>query len=394
MPSYPGRPREFTYQRRREMLDHVGQGATLEEAARIVGVSLRTVQREARHNDHFDHDLQLAVHAAPVDPEKLVARAARTHWRAAAWLLERTDPDRFARRPPNSCSPETLREFGAWLIETALEATPPEHRGAMYRRMSAVADQAYDVVMPDQHDARRSLVGALPHRPMPLSDHEVAKELLAVDKRPAPALGLAEGGVRALPAAPAMGDVGAESPRATPVAVPSAVVRAAMSLVKPIADPVAYYRRHPLPDPPAGRPRESVDGFRLQDSESMDAEWRYPLPDEVELDAASNSVTPADQSAPPAPNSAAAPCAASVSNAANQVAGVESASPQSRPLGATQTPTPATPLGSAAGRCPAESPERGNYVAKNVRGDTRVPCPRPRGPAAHGDENNAMARLT
>ena len=69
MSALPGRPREFTYQKRSELIEHIGQGATVEEAARIVGVSLRTVQREARHNECFDHDLQLALHGAPVDTD-------------------------------------------------------------------------------------------------------------------------------------------------------------------------------------------------------------------------------------------------------------------------------------------------------------------------------------
>jgi hypothetical protein len=84
MPAHPGRPREFKYEKRRELLEHVSKGATVEEAAQIVGVSLRTVQRAAKRNEFFDHDLQLALHASPVDPQKLVERAARTHWRAAA----------------------------------------------------------------------------------------------------------------------------------------------------------------------------------------------------------------------------------------------------------------------------------------------------------------------
>jgi hypothetical protein len=189
MPAYPGRPREFTYERRRELLEHVSQGATVEEAAQIVGLSLRTVQREAKHNEHFDHDLQLALHAAPVDPHQLVLRAARTHWRAAAWLLERTDPDRFAKRPPNSCSYGTLQDISDWLIETALEATPPEHREGVYRRMRGVADKALDVLMPDQHDARRRLVGSLPERPMPLSDHAYLKTLGVINDRGADAVG-------------------------------------------------------------------------------------------------------------------------------------------------------------------------------------------------------------
>jgi hypothetical protein len=184
MSHYPGRPREFTPPKRRELLDHIARGATVEEAAQVVGVSLRTVQRAAKFDEHFDHELQLALHTAPVDLHQLMLRAARTHWRAAAWLLERTDPDHFAKRPPNSCRPETLQDVSAWLIETALEATGPEHREAVYRRMRTVADKAFDVLMPDQHDARRALVGALPDRPMPLSDHEYIKTLRVIKDAP------------------------------------------------------------------------------------------------------------------------------------------------------------------------------------------------------------------
>jgi hypothetical protein len=348
MPAYPGRPREFTYQRRRELLEHVSQGATVEEAAQIVGLSLRTVQREARHNEHFDHDLQLALHAAPVDPHKMVLRAARTHWRAAAWLLERTDPDRFAKRPPNSCSYGTLQDISDWLIETALEATPPEHREGVYRRMRGVADKALDVLMPDQHDARRRLVGSLPERPMPLSDHEIAKSLSenrfpeggqaqfapktaqiepdpggsrigsktlgVVDDRRVPAVGLPSAQAGSLsPDSPA-GELGAERPTASPAADqfgrhwrPASVeapTRAALltgdtpvargsgpsgtPTTAPdetiVADPVAFYRAQRPRKPPAGRPSECIADFGLQGSDRMDAAWRNALPDDEDAD--------------------------------------------------------------------------------------------------------------
>jgi hypothetical protein len=169
-----GRPREFDHKKRDELINHIGQGATIEEAARIVGVSLRTVQREAKINDDFHHDLALAQHDADVDPEKLMHRAARSHWRAAAWLLERSDPDRFGKRPANSCSPEKLQDIMNYLIELALEATPAEHREAVYRHMRPGADRAFDVLMPDQHESRR-WTDSLATRAMPLSDIEICK---------------------------------------------------------------------------------------------------------------------------------------------------------------------------------------------------------------------------
>jgi hypothetical protein len=310
MPAFPGRPREFTYQKRSELLDHISQGATIEEAARIVGISVRTVQREARHNEHFDHDLQLALHAAPVDPERLVRRAARTHWRAAAWLLERTDPDRFAKRPPNSCRPETMMDMSDWLIETALEATPPEHREAVYRRMRSVADKAFDVVMPDQHDTRRRLVGSLPQRPMPLSDHEyvktvrvigqpVAAPLPGASSEPAGRLpaaapdGAVDAGPSARPGRPAGGEsptraalLTSDAPAAPgsgPTAPPPSSVSTSVPHAQIVADPVSWYRRHPLPrSRPVGRRSAFIQGHRLQDSDTMDAASNYVSPEEDE----------------------------------------------------------------------------------------------------------------
>jgi hypothetical protein len=67
-----------------------------------------------------------------------------------------------------------------WLIETALEATPPEHRTAVYQRMRSVADKAFEILMPDYHEDRRRLVGSLPERDMPLSAQEWCKTLEVV----------------------------------------------------------------------------------------------------------------------------------------------------------------------------------------------------------------------
>jgi hypothetical protein len=172
----PGRPRSLTLKKQQELLAHVAHGGTVEEAAQIVGVSLRTVQREAKDNEHFDHDLRLAEHTASADPEKLMQRAARSHWRAAAWLLERTKPDQYGKRPPNSCSPENVLDIASWLIETALESVSPEHRELLYRRMQTVADKALDLLMPHPQKIQ-CLTRSLANRPMPLSSHEWQKTL-------------------------------------------------------------------------------------------------------------------------------------------------------------------------------------------------------------------------
>jgi hypothetical protein len=167
-----GRPREFDQLLQSEFLDHVGQGATVAQAAKIVGTSLRTVQREAKLNDDFHTDLKLALETAPVNPERLMGQAARAHWRAAAWMLERSEPDRYGKRPPHSCSVENLQGIMTQLIELALETTPAEQREAVYGRMRSVADKALDVLTPDQREGRRWMQ-ALATRATPLSDDAI-----------------------------------------------------------------------------------------------------------------------------------------------------------------------------------------------------------------------------
>jgi hypothetical protein len=166
-----GRPREFTPDMQVELLNLVAQGASIEQAAHIVGISHRTVQREAKADDGFQLELERALGAAPVDPEQLMQQAARTHWRAAAWMLERAQPERYGKRPPRSCSPEKLRDIVNHIIERALEATPAKHRAAVYQHVRSEADQACAAFLPEQNDSTR-WVQSLATRPTPLSDEE------------------------------------------------------------------------------------------------------------------------------------------------------------------------------------------------------------------------------
>lgn len=184
MPPKRGRPQQFTAQQQQKLLEHIAQGATTEDAARIVGVSLRTVQRQARYNEFFQRNLQLALSSPPSTPQTLIQHAARTHWRAAAWLLERTDPDNYSKRPANSCSPAKLLDVMAFLIETALEATPEESRADVYRRMRDAADKLFDLMMPHQRDRASYISEALAARPMPLSDRELLAQMRDPADRP------------------------------------------------------------------------------------------------------------------------------------------------------------------------------------------------------------------
>jgi hypothetical protein len=159
-----GRPRALTDEKRDELIHHIGRGATVAEAAGSIGVSLRTVQREAKEDKEFAKELELARGSVPTDPYELMLRAARTHWRAAAWLLERTDPDRFGKRPPNSCRPEEMMELASSLIEAALEFVPPDQRELVDDRLEAIAEAALEAAMPYQRQRPTAAFHLTPSR--------------------------------------------------------------------------------------------------------------------------------------------------------------------------------------------------------------------------------------
>ncbi|TWU25913.1 hypothetical protein [Bythopirellula polymerisocia] len=106
----PGRPRALADpHKRREICSLIGIGAGFDEAARHVGCSVATIRREANRDPLFAEQLAVAETAAGLSPLRALRSAASTNWRAAAWLLERTCPERFARRKPELLQPSEVR---------------------------------------------------------------------------------------------------------------------------------------------------------------------------------------------------------------------------------------------------------------------------------------------
>ena len=143
-----GRRRTLDRNKKQLFCDAVARGATMTEAAVALGVSLRTVQREARRDAHFDQELR-AVHNHPdADPLTVMKSHARRHWRATAWLLERQRPEEFARRPASSCSPLRFDQALRTVLEAALEVAPAALRGEVYQHVHAACERAFGEVFP------------------------------------------------------------------------------------------------------------------------------------------------------------------------------------------------------------------------------------------------------
>jgi hypothetical protein len=121
-----GRPRVLDEYKRREVCALVSAGCGIEGAARYVGCNTRTIRREALRNPDFHEQLRNAELACELEPLRAMKRAAATHWRAAAWLLERTQPNRFARRGPDAVTPAELDALMQRLSEAIAAELPDQ----------------------------------------------------------------------------------------------------------------------------------------------------------------------------------------------------------------------------------------------------------------------------
>ncbi|MCI0381233.1 MAG: hypothetical protein L0215_26915, partial [Gemmataceae bacterium] len=84
---------------------------SLEGTARYVGCAPSTIRREALRNSEFNDALRRASCTAEITPLQALREAATKYWRAAAWLLERLDPQRFGKQNLCYLKPEDYAHF-------------------------------------------------------------------------------------------------------------------------------------------------------------------------------------------------------------------------------------------------------------------------------------------
>jgi len=148
-----GRPRVLDETKQREICALVSAGCGVREAARYVGCSRSTIHREAQRNPAFRERLDRAAVYAELSPLRAMQQAVNTHWRAAAWMLERTRPERFARRDPRALRPQQARALVADLVDIVNnEIIDPNRRDRIAKRVAA----AMQFAMQDVRAVRRT----------------------------------------------------------------------------------------------------------------------------------------------------------------------------------------------------------------------------------------------
>lgn len=128
------RPRILDTQKQQDLCKLIHIGFNLAAAAKYVGCSVLTIRREAQRDPQFGGKLRQAQFAQDANPVRTLSIAAGHDWRAAAWLLERTQPQVYARRPANFFSPQDVAELLDRVCVCVAQETKDPHVSARVKR--------------------------------------------------------------------------------------------------------------------------------------------------------------------------------------------------------------------------------------------------------------------
>lgn len=144
-----GRPRVLDETKRREICALMTAGYDLSGAAQYVGCSSWTIRREIERNEDFAESLRRASLAAELEPLKFIRHSARSNWRAAAWYLERYNPQRYAKRNPVLVDPHDIAELMEVIRQVVFnQVRSKATRNRILRRLMAISGE-FDKEMSD-----------------------------------------------------------------------------------------------------------------------------------------------------------------------------------------------------------------------------------------------------
>ena len=121
----------------------VGQGASRREAASLVKCHHTTIGRTAARDGAFGAKLAQVESAAHLEAGDMIRRAASDpkYWRAAAWMLERRNPEDYARRDPTTFTADQVTTLLASFCNEARSLVPQEKAADLERLFEDVLDE-------------------------------------------------------------------------------------------------------------------------------------------------------------------------------------------------------------------------------------------------------------
>jgi len=126
-------------QERHEIVALLSAGYSRTTAAKYIHRALATLQREIAEDPDFSAQVTKAEENSEVFYLSCIRRAAlkEQYWRAAAWVLERRVPDRYAAKTPGLLTAEHVQHFMATCMRIITEEVPDqEQREKILRRLA------------------------------------------------------------------------------------------------------------------------------------------------------------------------------------------------------------------------------------------------------------------
>ncbi len=134
----PGRPPVLDEAKRKRIIALLANGSSRRIAAHYVGCAQSTITRTALRDPQFAAELAHAERNAEIEALHNLRKAAQNerYWRAAAWLLERRNPEDFAERQPNAATEEQVRQAVVALADVVLEGLSEERYHEILQRLA------------------------------------------------------------------------------------------------------------------------------------------------------------------------------------------------------------------------------------------------------------------
>lgn len=140
----PPSDHELNDVQRAEICAILAFGGTREVAAAYVKCDPAAIHRESKRDDEFRLKLRQAESRLEIMQLQNLGNSAtsKPHWRAAAWILERRFPQRYALRQKGLATVEQVANALRSMTEViAAEVPDPEHRRRILDRLEQVTGQ-------------------------------------------------------------------------------------------------------------------------------------------------------------------------------------------------------------------------------------------------------------
>ena len=137
--STDGREENLDEEQKKRICGIVNVGCSPATAAKQVGCTVEAIRNEVSRDRQFAAAIRYAEASHEITHMKNVYTAAQEpkDWRASVWALERTYPDRYARRDPDVVTADQLAALVARLVDILIEeVSNPEDRERIMARMA------------------------------------------------------------------------------------------------------------------------------------------------------------------------------------------------------------------------------------------------------------------